>query len=119
LSAHLNDIFPKDLLHTRQLISFADLDRQLQCLLIRIERYQANPAKDTQKAAPLAKHLRNLVHLAGKSEELSRETLEYADTYKFMVNEYRIALFSPEIRTRIPISEKKLEEQWRATLARC
>jgi ATP-dependent helicase HrpA len=119
LSAHLNDVFPKDLLHTRKTMSFSDLDRQLQCLLIRIERFQANPAKDSQKAAPLAKHLHNLAHLAGKVEDLSQEALEYADTYKMMVNEYRIALFSPEIKTRTSISEKKLEEQWRAVLARC
>jgi ATP-dependent helicase HrpA len=118
-SAHLNDVFPTDLLRKRQPVSFSDLDRQLQSLLIRIERFQANPAKDSLKAAPLAKHLRNLAHLAAKSEDLSKEALEYANTYKMMVNEYRIALFSPEIKTRLPISEKKLEEQWRLTLTRC
>ena len=117
--AHLHDIFPKNLMLQRHGVSFPDLDRQLQCLLIRIERFYANPAKDSQKAAPLSKHLRNLTQLATQREELSKEALGLAAIYKMMVNEYRIALFSPEIKTRIPISEKKLEEQWRATLARC
>jgi ATP-dependent helicase HrpA len=119
LYSHLNDVFPKDVLRRRHPVSFFDLSRQLQCLLIRIERFQANPAKDSLKAAPLAKHLRNLAHLAAKSEDLSKEALENATTYKMMVNEYRIALFSPEIKTRLPISEKKLEEQWRLTLTKC
>jgi ATP-dependent helicase HrpA len=100
-------------------VSFPDLDRQLQCLLIRIERFYANPAKDSQKAAPLSKHLCNLTQIAAQRDELSKEAVELAAIYKMMVNEYRIALFSPEIKTRMPISEKKLEEQWQATLARC
>ncbi len=114
---HLCDIFPKDLMLQRHGVSLPDLDRQLQCLLIRIERFYANPAKDSQKAAPLSKHLLNLTQLAARREELSQEALEHVLMYKMMVNEYRIALFSPEIRTRMPISEKKLEEQWRSILA--
>ncbi len=117
--AHLSDIFPKNLFMQRHLVSFSDLDRQLQCLLIRIERFYANPAKDSQKAAPLTKHLRNLAQLTAKREELSKEALECVDIYKTMVNEYRIALFSPELKTRQSISEKKLETQWKLTLARC
>ncbi|MBU1565382.1 MAG: ATP-dependent RNA helicase HrpA [Proteobacteria bacterium] len=117
-NAHLNDIFPKDLLMQRHSVSFSDLDRQLQCLLIRIERFYVNPTKDTQKAAPLTRHLHNLVQLAAKKDEFSQEALKLAETYKAMVNEYRIALFSPEIKTRQPISEKKLEEQWKSTLAK-
>ncbi len=117
--AHLRDIFPKDLMLQRHGLSFPDLDRQLQCLLIRIERFYANPAKDSQKAAPLSKHLCNLNQIAAQRDGLSKEAFELAAIYKMMVNEYRIALFSPEIKTRISISEKKLEDQWRATLARC
>lgn len=117
--AHLSDIFPRDLLRQHRSVSFSDLDRQLQCLLIRIERFYVNPAKDNQKAAPLTKHLHNLAQLAARRDELSQEALELADTYKTMVNEYRIALFAPELRTRQPVSEKKLEEQWRSTLAKC
>ncbi|MFH0781065.1 MAG: ATP-dependent RNA helicase HrpA [Pseudomonadota bacterium] len=119
LFSHLNDIFPKDLLLQHQGASLPDLDRQLQCLLIRVERFYANPGKDNLKAAALEKHLRNLAQLAAQKEDLSREALQLADMYKMMVNEYRIALFSPELKTRQPVSEKKLEEQWRSTLTRC
>ncbi len=119
LFSHLSDIFPKDLLLQRQGVSLSDLDRQLQCLLIRIERFSANPGKDSLKAAALTKHLRNLAQLENKREDLSKEALELADTYKMMVNEYRIALFSPELKTRQPVSEKKLEELWRLALSRC
>ena len=115
-NAHLNDIFPKNLLLMHETTSFADLDRQLQCLLIRLGRYYANPVKDSQKAAPLAPHLHNLQQLVEKRDELSEKALEHAAMYRTMVNEYRIALFAPEIKTKLSVSEKKLEEQWRAIL---
>jgi ATP-dependent helicase HrpA len=115
--AHLNDIFPRNFLLMHDCPSFVDLDRQLQCLLIRLERYYANPTKDTQKAAPLAQHLDNLAQLIERRSELSTEALEHAAMYRAMVNEYRIALFAPEIKTRLSVSEKKLKEQWRSILA--
>jgi ATP-dependent helicase HrpA len=115
---HLSDIFPRDLLQQHESTSLPDLDRQLQCLLIRIERFYANPAKDSNKAAPLTNHLRNLAQLTKKKDELSKEAIMLAGTYKMMVNEYRIALFSPEIKTRQSISEKKLEEQWKLVQAK-
>ena len=40
-----------------------------------------------------------------------------ADGFNVMVNDYRIALFAPELKTRQPVSEKKLEAQWQAVLA--
>jgi len=116
--AHLDDIFPRGLLRHEAEDSFTDLDRQLQCLSVRIERYYADPAKDSRKAAPLIKHLQNLQQLMLKKEDMTEEARACAFLYKTMVNEYRIALFSPEIRTRQSISEKKLEELWRRTQTR-
>ncbi len=117
LQKHLDDIFPKELIAQKDLVSFFGLDRQLQCLQIRIERYYAHPAKDSQKAAPLEKHLRNLAHLATINNILAKEGRENANIYKKMVNEYRIALFAPELRAQGAVSEKKLEAQWRLILA--
>ena len=55
----------------------------------------------------------------GKKEELSEEALEQVFRFRDLVNEYRISLFSPEIKTSEPISPKKLDQQWRLTLAKC
>jgi ATP-dependent helicase HrpA len=55
----------------------------------------------------------------GKKEELSREAFEQALRFKYLVNEFRISVFSPEIKTREPVSPKKLDQQWRLTLAKC
>jgi ATP-dependent helicase HrpA len=117
--AHLNDIFPRDLLLQPPETSFADLDRQLQSLSVRLERFCINPAKDGVKAAPLDGHLENLQRLLAKRDDLSLEALAEVRRYRAMINEYRIVLFSPELKPREAISAKKLEAQWRMVLARC
>ncbi len=117
--AHLDDIFPRDLLLQPPEASFADLDRQLQSLSVRIERFCTNPAKDGVKAEPLGDHLRNLRQLLAKKDELPVDALAEVRRYRAMINEYRIVLFSPELKPREAVSAKKLEAQWRTALARC
>jgi ATP-dependent helicase HrpA len=116
---HLNDIFPFDLFGNIAPVNFHNIDRQLQSLLIRLDRFHANPGKDGQKSAQLKPYLDNLHQLMEKREQLSEEALEQVLRFRDLVNEYRISLFSPEIKTREPISPKKLDKQWRVTLTKC
>jgi ATP-dependent helicase HrpA len=117
--AHLNDIFPIDMLLNIEPLDVHNIDRQLQSLLIRLERFHANPAKDSQKTAQLQPYLEKMHQMMDKKEELSEEAVEQLLRFQDLVNEYRISLFSPEIKTRTPVSPKKLDQQWSVTLARC
>jgi ATP-dependent helicase HrpA len=116
---HLGDIFPVDLLLDTAPIDFPNIDRQVQSLIVRLERFHANPGKDSQKSAQLRPYLQNLHQLMEKKTAVSEEALEQVLRFRELVNEYRISLFSPEIKTREPISPKKLDQQWRLTLAKC
>lgn len=116
---HLNDVFPADLLNDRGPVDFHNVDRQLQSLIIRLERFHASPGKDEQKTTQLTPYLHNLHQLMEKKEELSVEAFEQVLRFQYLVNEFRISVFSPEIKTREPVSPKKLDQQWRLTLAKC
>lgn len=117
--AHLNDIFPLDLLLEPGPLDVQNIDRQLQSLLVRLERFHANPAKDGQKSAQLEPYLEKLHQMMDKKDELPEEAVEQLLCFRELVNEYRISLFSPEIKTRAPVSPKKLDQQWKVTLAKC
>jgi ATP-dependent helicase HrpA len=114
---HLATVFPRDLPHQLAPVDFAELDRSLSCLSIRIDRMLSHPAKDDAKTAPLAKHLERLRNVASSGDELPAEARKELARYQAMVNDYRIALFAPELKTRQPISEKKLEVQWQLVMA--
>jgi ATP-dependent helicase HrpA len=116
---HLNDVFPADLLNNQEPVDYHNVDRQLQSLIIRLERFHASPGKDDQKATQLSPYLNNLHQLLEKSGELSGEAFEQVLRFQYLVNEFRISVFSPEIKTREPVSPKKLDQQGRLTLAKC
>ena len=118
LVQHLEDIFPRDLPRQLERLDFSQLERGLAGLAIRLERLTAYPAKDDGKAAPLAKHLERLREMERRGEELPLEAREEFARYRSMLNDYRIALFAPELKTSQPVSEKKLEAQWQLVVAR-
>ncbi len=116
---HLDDIMPVELFSDPAPMDFQNIHRQLQGLLVRLERFQANPGKDAGKAAQLAPYLQKAEQLVAKKNSLSTEAFEQLARFKVLINEYRISLFAPEIKTRESVSAKKLDQQWRAVLAKC
>ena len=117
--SHLGDIFPLALFSNTTPVDLQNIDRHMQCLIMRLERFHANPGKDNQKADQLEPYLKKLHQLLEKKGELSEDALEQLTRFEELVNEYRISLFAPEIKTREPISPKKLDKQWGLTLAKC
>ena len=95
------------------------IHRRLQSLSIRLERFSINPGKDALKEKQLLPHLENLRQLAKNETELPVETLEMFQKYRQMIAEFRILIFSPEIKTRPPVSAKKLQQQWQAIVTQC
>jgi ATP-dependent helicase HrpA len=118
-SSLLDELVPVDFF---KINTYEELDntlRQLQSLAIRIERFYANPAKDQEKLKTLSPHLESLSQLNKRHDELGDEARTLLKQYKFMINEFRISVFSPEIKTRTSVSVKKLQMQRQAVMAKC
>lgn len=98
--------------------SIDKLHRQLQSLSIRLDRFALNPLKDELKNKKLLPHLNNLKSLE-ETEFLSDDALKLVDKYRQMIAEYRISVFSPEVKTSLPVSSKKLQKQWQAVMEKC
>lgn len=118
-SEQLYEIVSSDFFSTS---TYPDLEysmRQLQCLAIRIERFYANPAKDLEKMKMLQPHLESLKQIEKRIDELSSEGRELLYQYKLMIGEFRISIFSPEIKTKIPVSSKKLLQHQQMVMSKC
>ncbi|MFW2368110.1 MAG: ATP-dependent RNA helicase HrpA [Desulforhopalus sp.] len=115
---HLQDIFPDNFLHLETPFDLKDVERQLQCLSIRLDRYYANPTKDAQKQFKIKPYLDNLNHITKKKEDFTEEGLEMLYRYKQIINEFRISLFAPELKTREKVSTKKLDQFWQEALSK-
>ncbi len=115
----LDSILPHDFLLSEHTEDFTEINRQFHGLAIRVERFYANPGKDAQKAKQLEPHLSKLNELLSRKKDLSKDAVSEMYQYQKMINDFRLSLFSPEIRSRQSVSSKKLELQWQITLAKC
>ena len=45
-------------------------------------------------------------------KQVSAECMQVIDEYRLLVDEYRVSVFAPEIGTKVPVSEKRLQKKW-------
>ncbi len=115
----LGEILPPDYFHNHSDSDADSTSRQLQCFKLRLERFYANPLKDTEKAKLLQPYLTNYTRLIERKDELSDEIAPLVAEYKRLIDEYRISLFSPEIKTRFPISPNRLQKHKKLIDSKC
>lgn len=115
----VTEIAPANILFNGMDSDIEKLTRRLQSLAIRVDRYSIHPGKDAQKEKQLSPHLENLRKLSKKEEELPEDAFELYEDYRQMIAEFRILIFSPEIKTSFPVSSKKLLQHWQVLLIKC
>ncbi len=118
IAAELDGLFPGDfLLHSGRGF-IGELPRYLRAFRIRAERAYASPEKDRVKAESFEPFRTVLNELAQCRRTDSPEPeAALADELRLMIEEYRISLFAPEIKTRFRVSQKRLDEklqEWRS-----
>ena len=82
----------------------------MRAIAVRIDRARSNSSGDRTKAArvaPFWERYRGAV--AAKDPGIDREKLA---EYRWMVEEFRVSIFAPEVRAAIPVSEKRLDAKW-------
>jgi ATP-dependent helicase HrpA len=119
LHKQLNEIIPGDFLEKYTIDELDCIPRYLKSLEIRTERSYANPHKDQQKQAKILPHQRNIETLRKLSVDATEDCKEMFKNYERAVAEYRISLFSPEIKTTIGVSEKKIITLWQHIQRSC
>lgn len=103
--------------------------RYLAAMALRLRKLtNANIARDLQRAAEAnefwsryrRRRLRDLPAVPGsvpRSDEIALHLATASDDpeleqFRWMIEEFRVSIFAQELRTIIPISAKRLEEQW-------
>ncbi len=115
----LTDILPQDFLHSVNYDDFEDLKRYLSSLKIRIARAHSDVTKDKKKSEIITPYITRLEKLKDSKKNLSTECCAGLHEYERYLQEFRISLFSPEIKTKFPVSEKKLQKIWQEIEREC
>lgn len=113
LHIQLDQILPANFLDAFTYDELENRTRYLRSLAIRCERAYSNPQKDLQKRNKLSSHQKNIARYQEKHVHMDDVCRDKFRGYKQLIDELRISLFSPEIKTRVPVSEKKVAAVWK------
>ena len=84
--------------------------RYLKALLIRSERAALNPVKDQERLRQIAPYQEALKQLQAKPSP-SVGAKRQIETFRWMIEEFKVSLFAQELGTAMPISPKRLDQQ--------
>jgi ATP-dependent RNA helicase HrpA len=115
----LEALVPKNFLDVYSLERLIHIPRYLEALRMRLARGKVDYEKDRKKAEqarPFIEALRRMESgaqaQAGRSRQKaaveSPKRRQLVDGYRWMVEEFKISLFAPELKTAFPISAKRL-----------
>jgi ATP-dependent helicase HrpA len=107
----LDALIPRNFTELYSLEDLPHLSRYLKALEMRAERGAHDPEKDKAKSAQLEEFAHALETMrAGVGPATSDEKRAAVVNFRWMVEEYKVSLFAQELKTRFPVSKKKLEE---------
>ena len=86
--------------------------RYLQALTQRLEKAPLNPRKDRQLLEEIKPHWERLADYLEREGELQMELNETLREYRWAIEELRVSLFAQTLKTRIPVSSKRLNKLW-------
>lgn len=99
----LDDLRLSDFVYRMSYQDWQQYPRYLQALLVRLDRLEHNLDADLDAVYQLDKHMERL-SVKGNDEKIM--------PYRWLVEEFRIQLFAQPMKTRVPVSDKRLEKLW-------
>jgi ATP-dependent helicase HrpA len=114
IRADLVCLIPKDFLEQYSLDRFDHLPRYLKAMEVRVERGAYNVEKDKRKAAAAEVFVKALQKMTeALSPYTSQEKRAALEACRWMVEEFKVSLFAPELKTAFPVSKKRLQAKVR------
>jgi len=108
----LNDLMPRDFIELYDDTVLRELPRYTKALTIRARRGLDHLEKDRQKENKYRRFADRISTISTPDHPLPSASKKAAiAAFRWMLEEYRIALFAPEIKTRYPVSEKRLDKK--------
>ncbi|MDY0133278.1 MAG: ATP-dependent RNA helicase HrpA [Desulforegulaceae bacterium] len=91
----------------------SNIPRYLAAIKIRAERGISNPSKDSTKNNKVIRFQKKLGILLDELDESSSpEKRKETELFFWDIEEFKISVFAQELKTRYPVSEKKLEKKF-------
>lgn len=107
----LNHLLERDFISRIDDEHFHELPRYLRGIEKRLEKIQNNPDRDRKARLEMTSLWSDYKKRAALLEK-NRRVSPQLEEYRWLLEEYRISLFAQEIKTRVPVSAKRLKKAW-------
>ena len=109
VQAHLQRLVPKRFIAQTPWAQWAQLPRYLKAITLRLDKWRSDPARDAARLAEVRpveqRFLRTLADRKGVVDAR-------LDEFRWLLEELRVSLFAQELKTKQPVSVKRLEKVW-------
>jgi ATP-dependent helicase HrpA len=116
VQAQVELLAPPELLRATSEARLVHIVRYLRAIGVRLQRLPNDPAKDAAKAAQVTPLWQAYRREREAWRARGRATAEL-DELHWLIEELRVAVFAPELRTPVPISLARVQERWTAITA--
>ncbi len=107
----LAHLVPPDAMTRLPRARLGQLARYLRAIQVRLQRQAHDPQKDQQKAAQVVPLWQD--YLRKRDELRARDRpLDELDEFGWLVEELRVAVFAPELKTAVSVSPQRLQDIW-------
>ncbi|MEO8700943.1 MAG: ATP-dependent RNA helicase HrpA [Kofleriaceae bacterium] len=103
IQSQLDHLVPADLMQTTAPARLGHITRYLKAITVRLQRLSHDPQKDQQKAAQVAPFWQRYQQLPESSDRAE---------LGWLLEEFRVQTFAPELKTAVPISAQRLQDAW-------
>ncbi len=107
----LNHLIDKNFITDTPQLYFEQIPRYFKAIAKRLEKIQDNPERDRKARLEISGFWEDYKK---RSAQLNKNNLysDQLEAFRWMLEEYRISLFAQEIKTRMPVSSKRIKKAW-------
>jgi ATP-dependent helicase HrpA len=109
VTAQLARLVPKRFVVATPWAQLAHLPRYLRAVVMRLDKWRADPARDAQRLAELRPIEQRFWRVLAERRGVADARL---DEFRWLLEELRVSLFAQELRTPQPVSVERLEKAW-------
>ncbi|MCK8515674.1 ATP-dependent RNA helicase HrpA [Methylonatrum kenyense] len=112
IAEHLQSLVYPGFMESQPLLLLDGLPRYLEGLQYRLDKLAADPRRDSQRTREIRPYWEQYRQ---RAERHAREGIDDPALldYRRMLEEFRISLFAQPVGTAVPVSEKRLQAQWK------
>lgn len=113
IQQQLNYLFPKNFITSIDREWLQQYPRYLLAINKRFDKSKTNATRDRQSRLMFSKLWDEYIK---RQQSLAKQHVEseQLDHYRWMLEEYRVSLYAQELKTKFPVSEKRLRTFWNA-----